>query len=105
MSWRESMERGEHQRQKNRGAAAGLARARPGRPGVSRPKPLHWAQMLWWSAAIGAVVGAIGTLVVAGTGGEDVLVRVMAWMIVGCLAGLIVVSILERVGVFKRTDE
>jgi hypothetical protein len=61
--------------------------------------------MRWVSVAIGALVAAVGTLVVSGTDGDDVLFRVMTWMIIGGLAGLIVVGALERLGVFTRTDE
>jgi len=104
MSFRDSFERAERDRATADWHGTGMAGDRPDSPSVSRAKPLHWTRIRLIAVAIGAVICAIGTLVIAGAGGGETPFRVMFWMLVGGLAGLTIVSILEAAGVFRRTD-
>ncbi len=76
-------------------------------PAISRAKPLHWTRLLAIAGLVGAVVGAVLTGVLVGVlvDGGDPFGAAMLGLLVGAPIGLVAVSALERMGVFRRVDE
>jgi hypothetical protein len=70
----------------------------PSAVGISRPKPLHWARIRLVAVLIGAVAGGILAAFVDAR-------AVVLGVPLGAVAALLVVTALERLGVFRRTDE
>lgn len=70
----------------------------PSAVGISRPKPLHWTRIRLAAALPAAVAGGVLAALVDAR-------AVVLGVPLGAAGGLLLVTALERLGVFRRTTE